>query len=117
MAWTNDHQQRLNHLRKQELIGTLTDDEQAELTALMTEVESEEARTLAATMDQLRFEVQTLEREIVDQQVKSEQQARLLARQQALVADGRRFLAEFEQRRASIVDGLARLANGVLAPT
>ena len=41
----------------------------------------------------------------------NEQLAQVMAQQQALVADTRRFLEEFDQRRASILDGLARIAR------
>lgn len=94
MTWTNDHQQRLNHLRKQELVGTLADFERTELEALMLEIESEEARTLAPSMQHLRADLQEQEREIAAVQAQNEEQARLLARQEAHAADARRLLAD-----------------------
>lgn len=94
MTWTNDHQQRLNHLRKQELVGTLADFERTELEALMLEIESEEARTLAPSMQHLRADLLEQEREIAAVHAQNEEQARLLARQEALAADARRLLAD-----------------------
>ncbi len=111
MSWTNDSQARLNYLRNQELVGTLTEPELVDLAALMAEVEAEEVRVLAPAVERLRAEVHGLEREIAGVQDANEEIARLLARQQALAADGQRFLAEFDQRRASILDGFARLAS------
>lgn len=111
MSWTNETQTRLNRLRNQELTGTLTELERAELAALMTEVETEEVEALAPAMLRLRTELQALEREVATVQDANEESARLVARQQALAADGRRFVAEFEQRRAAINQGLARLAS------
>ncbi len=116
MNWTKESQARLDSLRQKELAGTLTEPEHAELAGLMAEVEADEARTLAPAMHRLRTEVGELEREIGAVQGENEELARLLAQQQSLAADARRFLAEFEQRRASILDGLARFA-GVPLPT
>jgi chromosome segregation ATPase len=114
MSWTKDSQARLNSLRDKDLAGALTEPEHVELAALMAQVEAEEALTLAPAMNRLRAEVGELEGELNAVQGENEELARLLAQQQTLVADGRRFLAEFEQRRASILDALARFAGGPL---
>ncbi len=117
MSWTKDSQARLDHLRSNELAGTLTEPEQAELASLMAQVEAEEAQALAPAMSRLLAQVDELGDEVDSAQVKNEQLARLLAQQQALTADARHFLAEFEQRRASILDALARFAGGPLPTT
>ena len=114
MSWTTDSQTRLDHLRAKELAGTLTDLEQGELDALIIQVEADETSSFAPAMVRLRAEVGDLERDIGTVQRENEELARLLAQQQALAADARRFLAEFEQRRAFILDGLARFAGGPL---
>jgi len=44
----------------------------------------------------------------------NEELARLLAQQQSLAADARRFLVEFDQRRAAILGALARVSGGSL---
>lgn len=116
MNWTKDNQARLDGLRQKELAGTLREPEQVELAGLMAQVEADEARALAPAMHRLRAEVGELEHEIGVVQGENEDLARLLAQQQALAADARHFLAEFEQRRASILEGLARFA-GVSLPT
>ena len=117
MSWTKDSQARLDRLRNKELAGTLTAPERGELEALMAQIEAEEAQALAPAMGRLRAEVGELEQELSALQSTNEELARLLAQQQALAADGRRFLAEFEQRRASILDALARFAGGPLPTT
>lgn len=117
MSWTKDSQARLDHLRGKELAGSLTEPEQVELAALMAEVEAEEAQMLAPAIARLRAELGALEQELEGAQDRNEELARLLAQQQTLVADGRRFLAEFEQRRASILDTLARFVGGPLPTT
>lgn len=117
MSWTKNSQARLDRLRGKELAGTLTEPEQVELAALMTQVEAEEAHALAPAMARLRVEVGELEHDLGALQGENEELARLLAQQQALAADARRFLAEFEQRRASILDGLARFAGGPVPTT
>lgn len=114
MSWTKDRQATLDRLRDKELAGTLTGPEQAELAALLAQVEAEEAQVLAPAMGHLRAEVGALEQELCEVQGENEELARLLAQQQNLAADARRFLAEFEQRRASILEAFARLAGGPL---
>ncbi len=116
MNWTKDNQTRLDGLRQKELAGTLAAPEQVELASLMAQVEADEARSLAPAMHRLRTEVGELEHEIGVVQGENEELARLLAQQEALAADARRFLAEVEQRRASILDGLARFP-GIALPT
>ena len=116
MNWTKDNQTQLDGLRQKELAGTLTEPEQVELAGLMAQVEADEAQALAPAMHRLRTEVGESERELGAVQSENEELAHLLAQQEALAADARRFLVEFERRRASILDGLARFA-GVPLPT
>jgi hypothetical protein len=114
MSWTNDEQARLDLLRSKELAGTLTDSDQAELAGLMARVEAEEAAALAPEMGRLRDAVAATADEIRRVEAENEELARLLAQQQALVTDARRFLDEFDRRRATILDGLARVSGGPL---
>jgi chromosome segregation ATPase len=114
MSWTNDDQTRLNRLRNKELAGTLTAGEQAELASLMGQVEAEEAQALAPEMNRLRAEIGDVQHELAKLAGGNEELARLMGQQQALVADARSFLAEFDRRRASILDGLARIVGGPL---
>jgi len=117
MSWTKESQARLDLLRSKELAGTLTEPEHMELAALMAQVEAEEAQAFAPAMNRLRAEVGELGNELGTLQGENEELARLLAQQQALAADARRFLTEFEQRRATILDALARFAGGPLRAT
>ncbi len=117
MSWTKETQARMDDLRDKELTGTLTSREQAELAGLMAQVEAEEARTLAPAVARLRTEVTDLEEGLAKVQDENKELARVLAQQQSLAADGRRFLAEFDQRHASILDALARFAGGPLPVT
>lgn len=114
MSWTEDDQSKLDRLRDRELSGTLTQPEQEELAALMARIEAEEAAMLAPEMARLRAEAGDLAAELASVEGENEQLAQLMAQQQALVTDTRRFLEEFERRRASILDGLARVAGGPL---
>lgn len=114
MSWTKEDQSKLDHLRSKELAGTLAEPEQAELAALMARVEAEEAAVLAPEMARLRAEVGDLAAELGRAESENEQLAQIMAQQQALVADTRRFLEEFDRRRASILDGLTRIVRGPL---
>ena len=117
MSWTKEMQARLDHLRDKELAGALTAAEASELAALMATVEEEEAQTLAPAMTHLRDNVEALIGEVRGVESRNEELARLLAQQQQLAADARRFLAEFDQRRETILDALARVAGGPLPAT
>jgi DNA repair exonuclease SbcCD ATPase subunit len=117
MTWTKQTQARLDHLREKELAGALTAAEQSELAGFMSEVEAEEAQALAPAMTHLRDDVEALIQEVRAVESRNEELARLLAQQQQLAADAGRFLAEFDQRRASILDALARVAGGPLPAT
>lgn len=114
MSWTKDDQTRLDLLRSKELAGVLAEAEHAELAALMARVEAEEAAALAPEMARLRAEVGETTDELRRLESENEELARLMAQQQTLVADARKFLDEFDRRRASIRDGLARIAGGPL---
>ncbi|HEX2687941.1 MAG TPA: hypothetical protein VHN14_15040 [Kofleriaceae bacterium] len=114
MSWTKETQARLDHLRAKELAGGLTAAEQSEVAALMAEVETEEAQSLAPAMTRLRGDVEALTQEVRGVESGNEELARLLVQQQQLAEDARRFLAEFDQRRASLLDALARVAGGPL---
>jgi hypothetical protein len=114
MGWTKDDQTRLDRLRDRELAGTLTAPEEAELARLMARVEAEEAGALAPEVARLRAEVAAAADELDRTERENEGLAGLMAQQQALIADARSFLEEFDRRRASILDGLARIAGDPL---
>ncbi len=111
-SWTKDSQAGLDRLRDRELAGVLTEPERIELAALLAQVEAEEAYVLAPAMSRLRAKVAAQEQELVVLQARNEELARLLAQQQSLTADARRFLAKFDERRAAILGALARFADG-----
>lgn len=115
-SWTKENQARFDRLRGRELAGVLTEPERVELAALMAQIEAEEAEVLAPSMNQLRAQVAAQEQELAALQGKNEELARLLAQQQSLAADGRRFLAEFDERRAAILGALAQFTDGALRP-
>lgn len=114
MSWMKEDQTKLDLLRTKELAGTLTEPEHAELAVLMTRVEAEEAAALAPEMARLRADVAEMANELNRIEGENEALARIMAQQQTLLADTRRFLDEFDRRRASILDGLARVASGPL---
>jgi hypothetical protein len=117
MSWTKDDQAKLDLLRSKELAGMLTEPERAELAGLMARVEAEEAAALAPEIARLRDEVARTADELHTIEAESDELARLMAQQQALVVDARKFLDEFDRRRASILDGLARITGGPLPTT
>jgi hypothetical protein len=115
-SWTKDDQARLDGLRGRELAGVLTEPEGVELAALIAQVDAEEAEALAPAMNRLRAKIAAQDQQLAALQASNEELARLLAQQESLAADGRRFLAEFDERRAAILGALARFADGTLRP-
>lgn len=111
MSWTKDDQTRLDLLRGKELAGTLSEPERVELAALMARVEAEQALALAPEMARLRAELGERANELGKIESENDELARLMAQQETLVADARRFLDEFDRRQTSILDGLARIAG------
>lgn len=89
----------------------LLEHERAELAILLGRVEAEEGQALAPELTRLRAEIAGVEHELARVEGENEELARLMAQQEALVADARSFIAEFDRRRTSILDGLARLAG------
>ncbi|MEW5986768.1 MAG: hypothetical protein AB1791_09055 [Chloroflexota bacterium] len=114
MTWDDETQMRLDQLRSGELAGTLTSQEQTELSQLMAIVEADEVQRLAPAMTNVRQEQALLRERLQELQAENEDLARLVSQQEQLAADARHWLALFEQRHQSIRQSYIRLTGELL---
>ncbi len=83
----------------------------------MAMVEADEAEALAPYLGRLQAQSHNLNAELRGLESENQELARLLAQQQALAADARHFLSEFDQRRSTILEALAHFSRGPLPTT
>ncbi len=114
MNWTTERQALCDELRACELAGTLTSEEQARLAELTQALENEEARYLEPVAAQMQAEQAALRERLEALQANNEALARLLNQQEQLVADARRWLAQFEERHRQIQQAYTCLTGEVL---
>ncbi len=94
MKWNAESQRRFDELRRAELNEALTEDEQAELAALVDILGQDEVRALAPAVAQIQVEQRLLESQIEAAAKENAELAKLLNQQQQLVADARRWLVQ-----------------------
>jgi len=114
MHWNAEKQTQFDQLRARELAGTLTAAEAAELAELVATLEADEARRYAPAVERVRAEQAALRERLRKLQTENEELATLLNQQEQLVADARRWLAQFEQRHRLIQQAYTRLTGEVL---
>lgn len=117
MNWNAEMQSRFDQLRASELAGTLTAEEEAELTKLIESLEAEEARQLAPVLTRRSAEQTALREKLLALQADNEDLAKLLHQQEQLVADTRRWLTQFEQRHLLIQQTYTRITGDTLLPS
>lgn len=113
MKWTAEVAERFSELRQKELAGTLSAEEKDELAALFAVIEADEKLYLAGAMTRLREEDALLQAQIEKRQQENMELAHIISQQEQLIADARRWIAEFERRHLSIQQSFAELTNKV----
>lgn len=114
MSWTAEQQEQFDALRARELSGMLTAAEQAQLEKLYALLEAEEALYLSPTIAQMKTDQTVLREKLESVQTENEALGRLLNQQEQLVADARRWLAQFEKRHRRIQQAYTRLTGEAL---
>ncbi|MEJ5309801.1 MAG: hypothetical protein WHX52_08520 [Anaerolineae bacterium] len=114
MSWTAEQQELFDALRARELSGILTPTEQDQLKALYAWLEAEEALYLSPTIAQMKADQAVLREKLESAHTENEALGRLLNQQEKLVADARRWLAQFEKRHRRIQQAYARLTGEAL---
>jgi hypothetical protein len=111
MEWNSKVEKRLTELRLKELASTLTTDEQTELDGMLMALDLEESQMLAESTIRWQEEEAPIRAKLQMLQADNEELVRLLAQQEKLVTDARRWLKEFEQRHESIQNSYRRLVG------
>jgi hypothetical protein len=114
MSWTAEQQELFDALRARELFGGLTPAEQGRLQALYACLEAEEALYLSPTIAQMKTDQTVLRERLESVQTENEALGRLVNQQEQLVADARRWLAQFEKRHRRIQRAYTRLTGEAL---
>lgn len=116
MSATN-RQNRLDTLKIRELEGTLTQKERAELDAIFTELDAEEAKALKQAMEKYQeFIDDLLEKETGLEAAVAELQA-IVTAQKHLVEDARAYLIQLRSKSAILTDKYQTLTGEDLART
>jgi hypothetical protein len=113
--WTPEIEQRFTELRLRRLSGSLTEAEQRELAEIQTMVEIVESETTTLALKRLETEQLALQDVLEKHQTENQDLVQLLNQQALLIADTKRWLAEFEQRYAVIQKSFTQLTEHSLA--
>ncbi|MDA0244996.1 MAG: hypothetical protein OT477_16385 [Chloroflexi bacterium] len=99
LEWTSEIEERFTELRLREMGGQLTAVEQAELYAQLATVAEE---STAPWLSRVEKEQADLENMLSSEQTRNRELMALFNQQALLIADSKRWLAEFEQRYAAV---------------
>jgi hypothetical protein len=113
--WNDITSERLLELRLKELKDTLTAEEAEELATLFAYLEGEEATRLMPAIDFLQVEQAALRERLQQVQSENEELASLLSRQEQLVSEAHRWLAEFTRRHEALQHQYSLLTGETLA--
>ncbi len=115
VKWTPEIEQRFTELRLRRLTGSLTEVEQRELTEIQATVEVVESETTTLALKKLETEQIALQNVLENKHSENMELVQLLNQQALLIADTKRWLAEFEQRYVVIQNAFTRLTEHSLA--
>ena len=111
MEWNNEKQARLDALRADEITGTLDKAGQAELTALIETLETEERERLAPALAQMQAEQAALRQQVQESATANEQLVILAAQQEQWLAQARRLLRDLQRRHQTIQETYRHFAG------
>jgi hypothetical protein len=94
--WSDEQRQRYNLLREQELAGTLTGAERAELVALMQELSDHETASRASAGERKAREIATTAAAVEQLEAQNRQLQEYLRERQAFLARLRSLVAEIQ---------------------
>jgi hypothetical protein len=104
-------EQRFTELRLRRLSGNLTEAEQIELVEIQAMVEVVESEITTKALKKLETEQIALQDVLEKHQTENKELVQLLNQQALLIADTKRWLAEFEQRYAVIQNSFTQLTE------
>jgi hypothetical protein len=89
MTWDAHTQHRFDSLRQRALTGSLSDDEQCELDALVAAIAAEEASYLEPALDRLDDDLRQREEQLAALQVRNEELAVLARQHEQLLSEAK----------------------------
>lgn len=89
MTWDEHTQHRFDSLRQRALAGSLSEDEQCELDALVAAIAAEEASYLEPTLDRLDDDLHQREEQLAALQVRNEELAVLARQHEQLLSEAK----------------------------
>lgn len=113
MKWTEEVELRFRELRQKELAGTLHAEEKDELARMFAVIEADEKKYLAGAITRLHEEQASVQAQTESIQQENTELAQIISQQEQLIADARRWIAEFELRHSVIQHAFAQLTNKV----
>ncbi len=111
MEWNEQLADRFDELRLKQIAGVLSPKEQAELSQLIQTIESGESALLTTYFDHVAAENVRLQTKLQAVQDENEALGQLVVQQEQLVADARRWLAEFDRRNTQIQKSYSHLTG------
>ena len=109
--WTSEIEERFTELRLREMGGQLTAVEQMELDELYAQLATVAEESTAPWLSRVEQEQADLESLLASEQTRNRELMALFNQQALLIADSKRWLAEFEQRYAAVHTGFTELAK------
>ncbi len=107
MEWNDEKQTRLDALRVAELAGSLNEADEAELTALIEYLETEEQERLSLALAQMQAEQAALRQYVQESESANEQ---LL-----MLTDSRRLLLDLQSRHRAVREAYQRVTGEPLS--
>jgi hypothetical protein len=115
IKWTPKIEERFTELRLRRLSGSLTNAEQKELAEIQSTVKVVESETTRFALKKLETEQIALQKVLGETKLENKELIKLFNQQALLIADAKRWLAEFEQRYVVIQNSFTRLTEHSLA--
>jgi hypothetical protein len=107
----SDRRHRLDALRLREAQGLLTEAERAELDALFTAIDAEEAEALRPALERMQGHQVELQREKEQLAAEAAQLESVVREQEQLVVEARTFLDQMRSRRAALAEEFQRITG------
>ncbi|MEX1363761.1 MAG: hypothetical protein AB1Z98_11580 [Nannocystaceae bacterium] len=116
MKWTEDEAARFQTLRRAEAHGELGDRERAELDAMLTALDADEAKALRPAMERIAAQTAAMAEETASLEAKARELLRIAEEEQRLLSDARAYLERLRQRSAALAEDYLRVTGHELSP-
>ncbi len=109
--WDEEKQRRFDVLREREASETLGTDEQAELDAMLAELDAEEAAAMQPALERAQERIEALSAELTEARKRQAELARIAEEQERLLAEARSYAERLRTRRAALEVAFRRIVG------